>query len=435
MESIQTTCCVVGGGLAGVMLGFLLARAGVEVVVLEKHPDFFRDFRGDIVHPSTMTVLDELGLLDEFLAMPHQELTAAQGRVGDFHFTAADFSHLPTRTKFIALMPQWDFLNFISDHAKRFLRFQLWMNHEATGLIRSGPNITGVEARSAEGLVRIQADLVVACDGRGSTMRHAAGLEVQELGVPIDVLWFRISRRDVDPEQLAGNIDYGNVLVLINRGDYFQSALIIRKGAFEEIKRHGLEQFRDTVARTAPFLWDRVDELQSWDQIKLLTVQINRLREWHLPGLLCIGDAAHAMSPAGGVGINLAIQDAVATANILAGPLREGHVTESALAQVQQRREFPTRVIQRLQMNAHKLFELVFENGNRPVRAPWQLKVATQVPGLRHVLGRVVGLGIRPEHVNGTRYEPRREWSLRKAAVSAGAMIGAVVVTARAIRG
>jgi 2-polyprenyl-6-methoxyphenol hydroxylase-like FAD-dependent oxidoreductase len=435
MQTLQTTCCIVGGGPAGVMLGYLLARAGVGVVVLEKHADFFRDFRGDTVHPSTMEVLDELGLLEDFLKIPHQELSSVGGRVGDFAFRAADFSHLPTRAKFVALMPQWDFLKFLSDRAKRFTAFQLWMNHEAIGLLRSGQEIAGVEARSSEGLVQIRADLVVACDGRHSAMRQAAGLQVDEKGVPIDVLWFRIARRAGDPEQVLGNVNYGRALVLINRGDYFQAGLIIRKGSFEETKRAGLDEFRGTIGRIAPYLGDRTKELTSWDQIKLLTVQINRLRTWHRPGLLCIGDAAHAMSPAGGVGINLAIQDAVAAANILSGPLRDGRMTEAVLAQVQLRREFPTRVTQALQVNAHKVFALVFEAGDRPLEAPWQLKAITQIPGLQRVMGRVVGMGVRPEHVAGTaKAQPCEAWSLQRAAVRAGALLGAGAVTLRALR-
>jgi 2-polyprenyl-6-methoxyphenol hydroxylase-like FAD-dependent oxidoreductase len=283
--------------------------------------------------------------------------------------------------------------------------------------------------------VQIQADLVVGCDGRHSTMRQAAGLAVQEFGVPIDVLWFRISRRAGDPEQLLGNINYGRALILINRGDYFQAGLIIPKDSFEQTQREGLAEFQQTIARIAPYVGDRVGELESWDQIKLLTVQINRLRKWHLPGLLCIGDAAHAMSPAGGVGINLAIQDAVATANILAGPLRQGRLTDALLARVQQRREFPTRVTQMLQVNAHKLFERVFQTSG-PLQAPWQLKVVAQVPGLQRIMGHAVGIGVRPEHVaDVARHEPHREWSLKKAAVSAGALLGAVVATVRALRG
>jgi 2-polyprenyl-6-methoxyphenol hydroxylase-like FAD-dependent oxidoreductase len=288
-----------------------------------------------------------------------------------------------------------------------------------------------VEARSPEGPVHIQADLVVACDGRHSTIRRAAGLQVQEFGVPIDVLWFRISRRTGDPEQLFGNINYSRALILINRGDYFQAGLIIPKGSFEQTQREGIPAFRETIRRIAPYLGDRVDELESWDQIKLLTVQINRLRQWHLPGLLCIGDAAHAMSPAGGVGINLAIQDAVATANMLAEPLRQGRLTEGDLARVQERRELPTRLTQTIQVLAHRRFERVFQTSGF-LEAPWQLKAISRVPGVQRLLGHVVGIGVRPEHVAG--HELQQAWSLKKALVSAGALLGAVAVTLRALR-
>jgi 2-polyprenyl-6-methoxyphenol hydroxylase-like FAD-dependent oxidoreductase len=418
------------------MLGYLLARAGVDVTVLEKHADFFRDFRGDTVHPSTLEVMHELGLLEDFLKLPHQKVTSAGARVGDFELRVADFSHLSTHCKFVALMPQWDFLNFLSDRAKRFPSFRLQMQHEGVDLLRDGATVVGVEARSPEGPVYIQAQLVVACDGRHSTMRPAAGLQVQEFGVPMDVLWFRFSRRAGDPEDVLGNVNYGKGLILINRGDYFQSGLIIRKGSFEQLKLDGLDMFRQTILRIAPYLGERAGEIQSWDQIKLLTVRLNRLRSWHLPGLLCIGDAAHAMSPVGGVGINLAIQDAVATANLLAEPLQRGQATDAMLARVQERREFPTRVTQAVQANAHKLLERVFEGGDRPLKAPWQLKAMARVPGLQRVTGHMVGIGVRPEHVAGAaRREPQPEWSLKKAAVQAGALLGAVVATIRALRG
>jgi 2-polyprenyl-6-methoxyphenol hydroxylase-like FAD-dependent oxidoreductase len=434
MELIRTTCCVVGGGPAGVMLGYLLARAGVDVVVLEKHADFFRDFRGDTVHPSTLDVMYELGLLEELLELPHQRVTSVSARIGDYEFHAADFKRLPTHSKFVALMPQWDFLNFLATRARRFPGFHLRTEHVGMNLIRDGQTVVGVEARSPQGAVRFQADLVVACDGRHSTIRQGAGLELQEFGVPIDVLWFRISRRSGDPEQVLGNVNYGKALILINRGNYFQAGMIIRKGSFEQLKSAGLDAFREAIEQIAPYLADRVDELASWDQIKLLTVQINRLRQWHLPGLLCIGDAAHAMSPAGGVGINLAIQDAVATANLLARPLLERRVTEALLHRVQRRREFPTRVIQTVQVTAHNAFERVFQMSG-PLKAPWQLKVVEHLPGRRWVTGYLVGVGVRPEHVaSAARAERHREWSLKKAAIAAGALLGAVVATVRALR-
>jgi 2-polyprenyl-6-methoxyphenol hydroxylase-like FAD-dependent oxidoreductase len=435
MESLQTTCCIVGGGPAGMMLGYLLARKGAAVTVLEKHADFFRDFRGDTVHPSTLEVMYELELLEDFLKLPHQELTSVSVLFGGVPFQAANVQHLATHCKFIALMPQWDFLNFLSDRARKFPSFDLRMQHDVVGLIQDAGKIVGVEARTPEGPVRIQADLVVGCDGRHSTTREAAGLEFQEFGVPIDVLWFRISRKSGDPDQVLGNVNYGKMLILINRGDYFQAGLIIRKGSFESIKQDGLNAFQRLIWRIAPYLGDRVGELQDWEQIKLLTVQINRLRKWHRPGLLCIGDAAHAMSPAGGVGINLAIQDAVASANLLAEPLREDRVTEALLARVQQRREFPTRVTQRIQVLAHTGFERIFQTEG-PLSPPWQLRVVAHVPGLQRVMGHAVGVGIRPEHVAGARKGAwDQPWSLRKAAVHAGAAIGAAVATVRALRG
>jgi 2-polyprenyl-6-methoxyphenol hydroxylase-like FAD-dependent oxidoreductase len=393
IRSIETTCCVVGGGPAGIMLAYLLARAGVDVTVLEKHQDFFRDFRGDTVHPSTLELLHELGLLEDFLKVPHQQLTSIGGVVGDFRFEAADFRHLPTHCKFVALMPQWDFLDFLSSRARKFPGFRLLMQHEAVGLVPEG-----VEVRTPAGPLRISTRLVVGCDGRHSTIRQAANLDVLDFGVPVDVLWFRLGRKAHDPEQVLGNINYGKALILINRGDYFQSGFIIRKGSFEQIERNGLDSFREDISKIAPFLADRVEELTDWDQIKLLTVQINRLRRWHLPGLLCIGDAAHAMSPAGGVGINLAIQDAVATANLLAEHLRAGAVPEAALARVQQRREFPTRVTQYMQINAHNAFAKIFKTSG-PLKAPWQLRAAVRIPGLQRLIARAVGLGARPEHI------------------------------------
>jgi len=396
--TLETTCCIVGGGPAGMMLGFLLARAGVPVIVLEKHEDFFRDFRGDTVHPSTLELLYELDLLPDFLKVPHQRLTSVGGVIGDFAFKAADFRHVPAHCRFVALMPQWDFLNFLAARARRFDCFRLLMRHEAVGLTRGAGRITGVDVETPDGPVQIRASLVVGCDGRHSVIRKAAELEVREYGVPIDVLWFRLTRHGGDPEQLLGNINFGRVLILINRGDYFQAGLIVRKGSFEELKLGGLDAFRKILLQIAPYLGNRVEELNDWDRIKLLSVRINRLRQWHRQGLLCIGDAAHAMSPAGGVGINLAIQDAVATANLLAVPLKENRVTEEMLAKVQQRREFPTRVTQALQINAHKLFQRVFETAG-PMKAPWQLKAALHIPGLQRLTARIVGVGIRPEHI------------------------------------
>jgi len=434
-QTIETTCCVVGGGPAGIMLGYLLARNGVAVTVLEKHKDFFRDFRGDTVHPSTLEVLRELGLLDDFLEVPHQKLTSAGGIYGGYRFTAADFSKVPTHCKFIALMPQWDFLDFLSRKAKEYPGFALRMQNEATDLLKDRGRVTGVAAQTPEGPVDVLADLVVGCDGRHSRIREAAGLEVQEFGVPIDVLWFRISRRDGDPEQLFGNINYGKLLLLINRGDYFQGGFIIRKGSFAEIQQRGLEEFRNGLLRVAPYLGDRVQELRDWDQIKLLSVQINRLRQWHRPGLLCIGDAAHAMSPAGGVGINLAIQDAVATANLLAQPLLQGRVTDDLLKRLQQRREFPTRVTQFVQVAMHKQLETVFRQSG-PLQAPWQLKTVMQIPGFQHLTARLVGVGVLPEHVKRpTTRATCPVPTLKKIAIGAGLVLAGVAIGAGILRG
>jgi 2-polyprenyl-6-methoxyphenol hydroxylase-like FAD-dependent oxidoreductase len=430
-EALATTCLVVGGGPAGMMLGYLLARQGVRVTVIEKHKDFFRDFRGDTVHPSTLELFYELGLLEDFLKLPHHELRSVGGTIGGFPFQAADFRHVPAHCKFVAQMPQWDFLDFLARQARVFPNFDLRMEYEAAGLTRDGRRITGAEVRSPDGeIMQIRADLVVGCDGRHSVVRKAAQLEVCEFGVPIDVLWFHISRIESDPDQVFGSVNYGRALVQINRGNYFQAGLIIEKGSFEQMKSAGMEAFRQTIRKIAPYLGERVHELREWDQIKLLTVQINRLRKWHRPGLLCIGDAAHAMSPAGGVGINLAIQDAVATANLLAGPLREGRVNNARLAKVQRRRELPTRVIQLVQINAHRGLDWVFQHPG-PIRAPWQLKVAFRMPGLQRAVGHMVGIGVRPEHIADAAVIPRPKPTVarRLIALATGlAVAGAVLV-------
>ena len=353
------------------------------------------------------------------------------GSFGDFDFRVADFRHVPTHCKFIALMPQWDFLNFLSSHARRYQGFDLRMQHEAVDLIEESGKIAGVKVETPEGIAEIRADLVVACDGRHSTLRRAAKLEVMEVGVAIDVLWFRISRTTDDPEQLLGKFNYGGALILINRGDYFQTGFLIPKGSFDELKTEGLASFRSKLRKIAPYLGDRVNEIQDWDQIKLLSVQINRLKKWHRPGLLCIGDAAHAMSPAGGVGINLAIQDAVAAANVLARPLSEKAVNEELLARIQKRREFPTRAVQFAQANAHRAMARAFQNKG-PLKAPWQLKILVHLPGLRHVLARAVGVGVRPEHIRGAQQPSRSSKNLAKrVAICAGIIAGFVILTAR----
>ncbi len=399
-EKIRTSCCIAGGGPAGMMLGFLLARAGVPVVVLEKHRDFFRDFRGDTIHPSTLQVMYELGLLEDFLKVPHQEMKSIGAKFGDTDFIAADFSHLPVKCKFVILMPQWDFLNFVAEKARRYSAFQLKMECEATDLIREGERVTGVRANSRSGPVEIHADLVVAADGRSSDMRLASKLEVIDFGAPIDVLWMRIAKKPDDPAQTLGYIRAGAGLVLLNRSDYWQGGYIIPKGALEAMTREGLDSLRKRIVQIAPFLGDgRLAELKDWDDIKLLSVQVNRLKRWYLRGFLCIGDAAHAMSPAGGVGINLAIQDAIAAANILAGPLRAGTATEADLGRVQKRRELPTKLTQGIQLRIQDALVkgVIDRSGDLPV--PLFVKLLIRFPFLRRIPARVIGMGFRPEHI------------------------------------
>ncbi|HXB62092.1 MAG TPA: FAD-dependent oxidoreductase [Acidobacteriaceae bacterium] len=395
----KTTCCIVGGGPAGMVLGLLLARAGVRVTVLEKHKDFFRDFRGDTIHPATLELLHELGLLEEFLQLPHQKIDHFSGVIGGQLFTIADTTHLPTQAKFVALMPQWDFLNFLAKQGAKYPNFDLRMEHNVTGLIEENGRVVGARAETPNGPVEIRATLTVGCDGRHAITVPSAHLQVIEKGVPIDVLWLRLSRRQGDPENALGYINFGSMMVLINRGDYFQCAYIIRKGTFETtVQPAGLDAFRASIARVAPPIAGRVQEIASWDQVKLLTVQINHLERWHRPGLLCIGDAAHAMSPVGGVGINLAIQDAVAAARILGGPLAWGNVTEEMLAAVQQRREFPTRVTQGVQARVHG-FLGGYLGKDEPLTPPLALRIVTKIPGFQRFMARLIGLGARPEHI------------------------------------
>jgi 2-polyprenyl-6-methoxyphenol hydroxylase-like FAD-dependent oxidoreductase len=399
VEEISTRCCIVGGGPAGMVLGFLLARAGVEVVVLEKHADFLRDFRGDTLHPSTLEIMYELGLLDEFLKLPHSEARELYAEIGDERLKVADFSHLPTRCKFIGFMPQWDFLNFLMEQGKRYPAFHLKLRAEATELIENAGRVVGVRATTPNGPMEVRADLIVGTDGRRSTVREKAGLETMVLGAPMDVLWMRISRRAGDPGQSMGRIDAGRIIVLLERGDYWQCAFLIPKGSFDEIRRNGLASFRDEVARLAPYLRDRVEEIADWNQISLLTVAVDRLREWYKPGLLCIGDAAHAMSPIGGVGINLAIQDAVATANLLALRLLQRGVTLDDLRAVQKRREFPTRMTQGMQVFMQERFiARVLASTQRP-SLPFLLRLFRRWPVLTRISARVIGMGFRPEHV------------------------------------
>jgi 2-polyprenyl-6-methoxyphenol hydroxylase-like FAD-dependent oxidoreductase len=396
---MKVSCCIAGGGPAGIMLGFLLARAGVSVTVLEKHKDFLRDFRGDTIHPSTLQVMHELGLLEAFLKRPHDEVRNLRVLIGDTEIRMADFSHLPTVCKFVALMPQWDFLDFLAEQGKRYPTFDLRMATEATELIVEGDRIVGLRAAGPEGPLDIPADLVIGADGRHSIVRERAGLEVVSLGAPMDVLWMRLSRLPYDPEQTGGFINYGRMMVALNRRDYWQCAFVIRKGGYDEVRSRGLDAFRTAVVRLAPYLFDRVGELTDWDDIKLLTVAVDRLTQWWRPGLLCIGDAAHAMSPIGGVGINLAVQDAIAAANILAAPLREGRVTADQLAAVQRRRTFPMKVIQKMQVTVQNRLIDPLLDSDKPMKAPWLLRLFNRIPFLQRIPARLVGIGVRPEHV------------------------------------
>ncbi len=397
-EKVQTRCVIVGGGPAGMMAAYLLARAGVPVVVLEKHADFNRDFRGDTIHPSTLELMHELGLLDEFLKQPHQELRELRAVVNAQAVPVADFTKLPTRCKFIAFMPQWDFLNFLSSHAKRFPTFQLYMEAEVVDLLMEDSRVVGVRAKTARGELEVRADLVIGADGRHSTLPARAGLEQREFGVPIDVLWMRISKKQGDPKQTFGFFQHGKLLVLLDRDDYWQCGFVIPKGQFDEIKERGLTQFQNEIASFAGFLRDRVAELDDWSKIKLLTVQVNRLRDWCCEGLLCIGDSAHAMSPAGGVGINLAIQDAVATANLLAEKLQRGPVSVDDLRKVQARREWPTRLIQGMQIFIHRRVVTGRASGEESTSIPFVLRLLKWVPVLRQIPARFIGMGPRPEH-------------------------------------
>ena len=398
--ALATRCCIVGGGPAGMMLGFLLARAGVDTVVLEKHADFLRDFRGDTIHPSTLEIMYELGLLEDFLRRPHNELKQIEAQIGTERVVVADFSHLPTRCKFIALMPQWDFLDFLAERAGRYPSFHLKMQNEVTDLIEEEGRIAGIRVSTPGGLLQISADLVIGADGRHSTVRQRAGLEVIDLGAPIDVLWMRIAKHPGDPPQTLGRIDTGRILVMIDRGDYWQCAFVIHKGGFEEVQRRGLPALRDEIARLAGIERGRLEELHDWSDIKLLTVAVDRLRRWHRPGLLCIGDAAHAMSPIGGVGINLAIQDAVAAANVLVPELRaDGDVSSAQLARAQRRRELPTRLTQRMQLLIQDRVMRRVLASTGPIAPPLPVRLLRRWPFLRRIPARLLGLGFRPEHV------------------------------------
>ena len=397
---LKVRCCIVGGGPAGMMLGYLFGRAGIDVVVLEKHADFFRDFRGDTVHPSTLQVMDELGLIDGFLKLPHQRLQKMEGLFGGQTVRVADLSRLPVKYPFIAFMPQWDFLNFLRESGERFASLKVMMNAEAVDLIRRGDAISGVRAKTPEGMIDIDADLTVACDGRHSLVREKAGLEVEEIGAPMDVLWFRAGKAPNETERVFARVDPGKMMVTFDRGDYWQCAYVIAKGEHDAVKARGLQALLDDVVRMAPVLKSGVADVKSWDDVKLLTVAINRLKRWTKPGLLCIGDAAHAMSPVGGVGVNLAVQDAVATANILAAKLTEGYRSEEDLDLVRKRREFPVRMTQRMQVvMQNNIVSMALKPGGEPLQVPAALRLITAVPWLQGITARLIGLGFRPEHV------------------------------------
>jgi 2-polyprenyl-6-methoxyphenol hydroxylase-like FAD-dependent oxidoreductase len=398
VPSSNVRCCIAGGGPAGMMLGFLLARAGIEVLVLEKHADFFRDFRGDTIHPSTLQILHEAGLLPDFLRLPHQEMKEIQAQFEDEEVVVADFSHLPTVCRFIAFMPQWDFLNFLTGQGKRYPAFHLKMEAEVTELIEENGRVAGVKIKTPQGIEEVRADLVVGADGRHSTVRARAGLPVEDIGAPIDVLWMRLSRRESDQAQPLGRFGAGGIFVMINREKYWQCGLVIPKGGFEALRREGLPALHEAITAAAPFMKDRVSELRSWDDVKLLTVKIDRLRQWSRPGVLCIGDAAHAMSPVGGVGINLAIQDAVAAANLLAPGLQKGRVDDH-LDAVQRRRAMPVYWIQRLQVFIQNRVILRRLSVREKIPMPWGFWLLQKWPVLRRIPARIIGLGVRPEHV------------------------------------
>ncbi|WP_281848531.1 FAD-dependent oxidoreductase [Dyella sp. GSA-30] len=398
--SIKTTCCIAGGGPAGMMLGYLLARGGVQTVVLEKHQDFLRDFRGDTVHPSTLEVMHELGLLDALLKVPHQKLERISGWFGPNKIDIADFTNLKVRCPYIAFMPQWDFLNFLAAEGRRFPHLQVFMKAEAMELIREQGRVVGVRAQTEQGMTEIRADLTVAADGRHSRLRELAGLELHDRGAPIDVLWFRVKRDSSRFDQTFTHVGEGKIMITLDRGDYWQCAYVIPKGGAEQTRQRGLEAFRADIASIAEELAPHMHEIESWDDVKLLEVKVNRLEQWSMPGFLCIGDAAHAMSPVGGVGVNLAVQDAVATANLLGEALRQGRLTDDDLLKVQHRRLFPTRTTQAFQVAVqNRILDPVLSGSNAELEPPLPLRLLSRHRWLRGMAARAVGMGVRPEHV------------------------------------
>jgi 2-polyprenyl-6-methoxyphenol hydroxylase-like FAD-dependent oxidoreductase len=408
MQKVAVRCCVAGGGPAGVMAGLLLARAGIDVMVLEKHPDFFRDFRGDTIHPSTLEIMHELGSLEELLRLPHQEAHHLAFQIGPLKGIIADFDRVRLRCPYIAFMPQWDFLDFLARRAARYPTFSLKMSAEVTGLIEENGRVAGVTATTPRGPLEVRADLVIAADGRHSLVREKSGLAVKDLGAPMDVLWFGLPRLASDPDETMGRFDRGTIFVAIDRRDYWQCGYVIPKGSFAAVQQRGIEAFQQGVAAVFSEVADRVAQLDDWGKIKLLTVQVNRLERWYRPGLLCIGDAAHAMSPVGGVGINLAVQDAVAAVNILAPALLERRVRDDDLGKVQKRREFPMRVIQAFQVMVQNR-ALAPMLGGEAAKPPFIVKLLQRFPALRAIPARFLGVGVRPEHIRTAPRWPEKE--------------------------